>query len=292
MKNLKMVIKMKKTCTLALLLLIASSCAHQAAKPKGALSVDEGPKADVLSSESLWRYPQILRASLKMASHTPYDGLISCYNNNIDEGLKKLQDGLRHERKNPEYWNSLGTCYYLKGDMAKAEYFYQASLETAKGQAHLSSLALNNLGLVYLKLGLIDESISWFEKAIKNNSLTARFNLGLLYAEFGHSDKALTHLEKLHKLNSKDQEIILALGITYLQMGKVDLAIKKLLGLDPSMVKRAEASASLAHAYYLNGQLQKAQEALDSSDSANDERLKIYRQELEDRINLAIQQRG
>ncbi len=273
---------------LAVLALTACSSGQRVKAPM----VAEGPSTDVLSKESLWRYSPPLRAQLKIAGEAPYNGLVACYEGDFKKGQEDLRQALSSGRNDPEYWNSVGTCHYLKGDLDKAEYFYLMAEGTALQRKITFPAAQNNLGLVYLKLGHRDNALEQWEKASRSGALTPTFNLGVMLAEYGHVDRALGLLGKLHRLNSKDPELLLALAMVHLQSGDHKKALGLFEKLPETALERPAAAIGLAHALLLQGKVQEAQKALGRARGDFIQGLDKYRTEIADRIELELDKRG
>ena len=99
------------------------------------------------------------------------------------------------------------------------------------------SFACNNLGVILLRQGKIEESISYFEKAIRDNSddPILENNLGWAKRKTGHYEDALVHLNKALESRSSlssaralvefQAGVHFNLGDTLLQMGRYDEAI-------------------------------------------------------------------
>ncbi len=273
---------------LAVLTLAACSSGQRIKAPM----VAEGPNMDVLSKESLWRYSAPLRAQLKIAGEAPYNGLVACYEGDFKKGQEDLVHSLNQGRNDPEYWNSVGTCHYLKGDLDKAEDFYLMAEGTARQRKSDFPAAQNNLGLVYLKLGHRDNAIEQWEKASRSGALTPSFNLGIMLAEYGHTQRALGLLGKLNKLNPKDPEVLLAMGIVHLQNGDAKTALNYFEKLPAMALERPAAALAMAHALLTLGKVDQAREALGRARGDFAQGLEIYRTEIAERIKIELEKRG
>jgi len=65
--------------------------------------------------------------------------------------------------------------------------------------------AQSNLGICYFDLGLVDEAIVEFKKAIgiKPNHVNAHYNLGIAYGEKGMIKEAFSEMRKAKELGAK-----------------------------------------------------------------------------------------
>ncbi|MDC0239589.1 tetratricopeptide repeat protein, partial [Candidatus Thioglobus sp.] len=120
--------------------------------------------------------------------------------------------------------------------------------------------ALNNLGIVYMELGQLDESVKCYEKsiAIRPNYAEALNNLGLTLKELGQLDEAIKYYEKSIAIKPDYAEALNNLGSVFMELGQLDDAIKnykKALVLKPDY---ANAHNNLGNALKELGQLNAA----------------------------------
>jgi tetratricopeptide (TPR) repeat protein len=131
--------------------------------------------------------------------------------------------------------------------------------ETKKAIEHLKSaisiypeftLALNELGVQYLKLGQVDKAVGVLAAAVKYapDAFSPRLNYGIALLEKREFAAAEVELRKALKINDASRHAHLYLGITLISLQNYDEAEQEL--------KRASTtggdSISLAH-YYLGG---------------------------------------
>jgi protein O-mannosyl-transferase len=117
-----------------------------------------------------------------------------------------------------------------------------------------------NLGLAYLKAGLIQESISYCEKAVMLNpkDMGALMNLGVAYRKKGLFERAISQYETVLRIDPKSFEAHINLGIVYQVQGKLDEAIsefKSALLLNPNS---SQVHVNLGGAYGRKGMLDEA----------------------------------
>ena len=65
---------------------------------------------------------------LKSISETqdPISKIISlCYRREYEDAEKVMDDVYKQYKNHPSYWNQVGTCYYLRGDLRKALLYYK-----------------------------------------------------------------------------------------------------------------------------------------------------------------------
>ncbi|MDD5449982.1 MAG: tetratricopeptide repeat protein [Candidatus Omnitrophica bacterium] len=101
-----------------------------------------------------------------------------------------------------------------------------------------SSLACNNLGMIYRNLGKKEEAISLYKKAITANPgyLEAYLNLGVIYGDSGRYEEAIAMYEKAIELNPNCIDAYYNIGRAYNSLGKYTDAVtqfKKALEINP-----------------------------------------------------------
>jgi tetratricopeptide (TPR) repeat protein len=125
--------------------------------------------------------------------------------------------------------------------------------------------ALNDLGVLYMKLSKLDVAAQMFERAIKIGPRVyyPRLNLAVINTRRAKYEEAVTQLEQLHKENPGHPEIRLALGDALLAMNRLDESEVHLrAALADAKIDRATAG----NAHYRLGMLlnrrQKYEEAI------------------------------
>lgn len=159
----------------------------------------------------------------------PIGGLIQCYQGKFDEGVKSITENYRSYKKNPLYFNALGTCFLLKRHYRKAIVFYNLALKLKENY----SPAINNLGVAYYRTGNLPKAYAAFKQAtnLAKESKTPFYNLGVmfithhLFNEFEIDRSAFTN-EDLFKFGK---------GLYYLQNSEFALSVKAFGGIkDPA----------------------------------------------------------
>jgi len=85
-----------------------------------------------------------------------------------------------------------------------------------------------NLGLLYYKMGLLNETYKELKETLKINPsfIPAIVALSSYYKDRGQVDKAVKLLEQLKKLNVEDQTVNIDLAILYRKIGLLDKSLK------------------------------------------------------------------
>ena len=153
-----------------------------------------------------------------------------CFQRKFGQADVLIESFFSENKKNPEYWNHIGNCYYHKRDYIKAELFFTKSLDINKQYAP----AWNNLGLISLQKKLNQTAVEQFEKALLYDSslILPRYNLAQIFNNWGLGRKSLNVLKPI-----ENQEK----GNPYFE-------------------------SNLAYAYYLNKDYQKAVGIYDNVD--------------------------
>ena len=143
-----------------------------------------------------------------------------CYNEGFEDAFASIDNLYRRYQKHPGYWNQVGNCYLLKGQLRKANLFYKQALKHNKNY----SPAYNNIGNIHIQRKEYEKALAAFKKAydLKKSSLTPAYNLAQIYLNFGVVDKAQRLLLGIENQRSGDPSVLGALATTYLFQGNVD----------------------------------------------------------------------
>ncbi len=101
-----------------------------------------------------------------------------------------------------------------------------------------NDVALNNLGVVFLARGLVDEALSRFQEAVslRPDNAPAQGNLGKAFLQKGNLGEAMTHYHRLLQIEPDNLEAHNILGTAFFQEGKVNEAIaewQRILAIEP-----------------------------------------------------------
>ena len=196
--------KMRTILSFILVSVLSSCATHQ-----GILRVDKGDR-DAFKEESFLRYS---KNRLKELMGTPSSSLALCHLGKEEKGLENLKKDFLKRKDDPDYWNQIGLCYFLKKDYKKAVFYFDLSMKTKKGKVPYLP-ALNNMGVVHLHLGHYQQSLNLFKRVTSYNSklLVPRFNTSQIYLRFHRLAPAKKILEGLYRENKNDLEVIHSLG--------------------------------------------------------------------------------
>ena len=101
-----------------------------------------------------------------------------------------------------------------------------------------NDVALNNLGIVFLARGLVDEALSRFQDAvtIRPDNAPAQGNLGKAFLQKGNLDEAMMHYHRLLQIEPDNLEARNILGTAFFQKGKINEALtewQRILAIEP-----------------------------------------------------------
>jgi tetratricopeptide (TPR) repeat protein len=151
----------------------------------------------------------------------------------------------------------LGTLTWKQcGMYANAESLW---LQTLRRNPNCS-MAHNNLGLVLLQKGKVNEAISHYQEAlqIKPDNAEAHFNLGLSFGKQGRLDEAITQFQQALQIKPGFEPAHYSLGNALLQKGNTGEAItqfQQALQINPD---NADAHYGLATALRQEGKVDEA----------------------------------
>jgi len=117
---------------------------------------------------------------------------------------------------------ALANLAQATGDMAGALAAHQAALKAAPK----SLKALNNLGVVEVEMGKLDDALGHFEAAIAlEDNAASRTNAGNALSLLGRHKEAISHLVRAHELSPASAEILRRLGRALRSDGQNEAAI-------------------------------------------------------------------
>lgn len=228
------------------------------------LSTTGSQSSELLKNETLLRYNSDEIQQIAENDNPLTSALAECHRGNAKNALNKLKNELEENRENFEYWNKVGTCYYLSKNDSKATFFFEHALNISKKTKKKNPYSYNNLGILYLKKRHFAKAKTAFELALKTspNLLTPKYNLSQLYLQFGQIAPAKKILLDLYGEDSKDIDLISSLGVLAIIEKEYDLAIKYFNMIPEDDQKRADIAAHFSLSLYLKGNYYEAREAL------------------------------
>jgi tetratricopeptide (TPR) repeat protein len=229
---------------------------------------------DSLKKESIERAPKNVLNRIENS-----DDLISklaslCYQREDRKASSLMDEMYGRYKKNPAYWNQIGTCYLNSDEHQRAELFYNKALDEKKDYAP----AVNNLGVIYYREQRYQKAMSAFEKAsgINRFSLTPSFNLAQLYLKFGFIDKAADIFKALWRQSNTDTDVVNALATIFLLRNQIDQSLRLYSGLGDSELRKPEYGLNYAVALKMANRTDEAFDVLNDLQSSRAQSLSDY----------------
>ena len=240
-------------------------------------------KKDVLIQESLARVPSKIIRSVA-GEDDPISQIIgNCYKKDFNEAFEIADKYYESYKKNPSYWNQIGTCYLLKNEQKKALIYYN----TARSFNSRFVPAINNIGVIYKQRGEDELALQKFKKAMRLNysANTPRFNQANIYLKYGLHQKACPLLKGLNKEIPGDPDVINGQAMCHLLKGQYNSAVIKFKTLDRDYFEMPYIGINYALALALTGKKSEAQDAISNVETGKLGDLKKYHQMVKNYIS-------
>jgi Flp pilus assembly protein TadD len=142
----------------------------------------------------------------------------------------------------------------LKGNYLSALENYRTALELDKDNVTI----INNIAYIYLRLGLVDESVTYGQQVLQihEENVPALINLGIASATAGDSGAAEDYLARAIKYDPGNQDAMLNLAILYERDGNFDQASRYYEKL--VLLENSSGYLGLARSYEKQGNFNEA----------------------------------
>jgi tetratricopeptide (TPR) repeat protein len=244
---------------------------------------------DLFNDETLLRFNSVAIKQLSESQDIKLSSLAQCHQGESKEGLKKLQGHYAKFKKDPFYWNIVGTCYYLGEQMPKASFYFQHALNLSK-RSKARAYTFNNLGVILLKQRHYDQAFEMFTKSMKINKslVTPKFNLAQLHIQFGQIQEATRLLNELLEKEPEDLDVLTSLAVISMIDEDYKHAIAIYEKFEEEQIKRADIAGYYALSLYKDGQYNRAKEVLEEQNVSTEEAFFRLNRELKEKIKVAI----
>ena len=233
---------------------------------------------DVLSMESMDRFSRSRLREFKKNNDPLARATAWCHLGEYEKGFEILDREYRTYKKNPAYWNQVGSCYLHSGDIPKAKLYYNKSRELNKNYAP----PINNLGVIYERKGMIQEALDAFKKAsrLSKNLRTPKFNMARLYLKYGMAGKARPLFEQLYRKNDADPDVVSGLATCRLMENKISAAVRLYESMDEEDTKNPMVSLNYSLALKMKGDIKQAKSVMDKMNSIKSMELRKYKEKV------------
>ncbi|MBF0205821.1 MAG: tetratricopeptide repeat protein [Oligoflexia bacterium] len=215
-----------------------------------------------------------------------------CRQKKFDLALAQLKENYYRFKDNPEYWTTMGSCYYLQDNLSLAKIYYNKALLLNPNYLPV----VNNLGILLLRQEKDQKAMMVWERILNSkysdvslisaNTMlelrTLKLNLAKLYMKYFFVDKALALLLELQTKFPSDVQVVGDLASAYLLKNMGDKAIALYQKIDELVVLKPEMALNYVWALKMNGRLEEAKkifERIEKIDELKDVGLERYYQE-------------
>ncbi|HXV65408.1 MAG TPA: tetratricopeptide repeat protein [Vicinamibacteria bacterium] len=184
----------------------------------------------------------------------------------FEEAERAFRHVLELDPDSAKAYYNLGATYGNQGRLDEAVICYERSLELAP-QAPEAVLAHNNLGVIHLNRGEVEQAAERFAMAVKASPfhLESRYNLALIYLDESKVDEAISLLENAARIQPNHELVTLRLGLAYLRKGRNEDAFKSFLLVRRLYPQNWNALLGLALLHLGAGQEEQARASLDEA---------------------------
>lgn len=184
-----------------------------------------------------------------------FKGLNYVLNEQPDKAIEIFVRMLEVDSETIETHLALGSLFRRRGEVDRAIRIHQNLIARPTLDGDYRAQALLELGLDYMKLGILDRAEGLFSELIASDRLTRQAYTHLLdiYQQERDWDKAITTARKLETISAQDMHPVVAQF--YCELGAIDLAnnndrkaeqnIKRALNLDPRCVRASLMEADM-----------------------------------------------
>ena len=201
---------------------------------------------NLLSSESIYRLDGDDISDSDLGGIPLSDIISLCYQRQYDRAFRLIDGYYASYKKHANYWNQVGSCYFLQNDFRKAILFYNQALDLNKRYAP----PLNNLWVMFIRQKKYQQAMEYLKRAAKYSprSRTPIFNLAHLYLQFGLVDRAKRLFGVLNNKYANDTDVLSGLGSSHLMSGEVNSALEYFKQIDDKYLWRPDISLNYAMA--------------------------------------------
>lgn len=221
---------------------------------------------DILTDENQREnYDQELSEFLELVNEQYEEAVYDLENRDLDSSVEKLNWCLNQNPGEPDYYETMGLVYRLKGDLKNSLRFYKLGLETGqrKGFFHryigdIYSLmhedekseenyllaaeefkellkvdpknanAMEQLGDIYHKMKFFEEALDTYQQLLKRYPYNAAFHreAGSIMSEIDMLGEAESHLIEALRIKPSNAPSLMELGLVYFKKRLLGMAVQ------------------------------------------------------------------
>jgi tetratricopeptide (TPR) repeat protein len=227
-----------------------------------------------LQDETLDRYSAEELKNLDTSADPLMEISIRCLKKDFDNAFIVASKVFNRYQKVPIYWNQIANCHLNKGSPRKALLFYNKALEVSPGYVP----ALNNIGVLYTRQGEDQKALIAFQRANKQSrfSKTPRYNLAKLYLSYGLTESAIPLFIGLLNEAPSDVDILNSVASAYVLSSNYQRAQEYFDRIPAGYYKNAEVGLNLVITLKKLGKAKEAADLYSDIDVPNHKALKEY----------------
>lgn len=221
---------------------------------------------DTLADETYLRWGDERLAKHANQKHK----VVKCHQGEVKDTLNHFRTHFTSKETDEYYWLHLGNCYFLNDSWVKAEFYFRLFLDENKTQA-MQSVALNNLGLIYLKYEQWEKAKTYLTQSsqLAPRFKVPKFNLAQLYLQFGHHDKAIEILNSSAFNGHRDIDVYFSLANAHLFKGDIEKSKQYFSLIPKENFSREDIAATYALFLMKLGYNKEAFSIMDRRDRSN-----------------------
>lgn len=227
-----------------------------------------------LQDETIDRYSAQELAQMTESADPLMEIALRCSKNDFKNAFAVASRVFNRYQKVAIYWNLVANCHLNEGSQRKALLFYNKALEV---QSNFIP-ALNNIGVMYSRMGQDQKALVAFEKAHKMSKFakTPRYNLAKLYLTYGLADLALPIFQGLASDAAGDIDLLNAIAAAHFLKGDYQSALANYKKIPQDQWGKAEIGLNLALTLKKLNQKDQAMQVFELVDKPKSSNLKRY----------------
>lgn len=197
-----------------------------------------------LADETIDRYSPEELSTLSDSKDPLLDISLNCARGDFKAAFTTASKSFDKYQKIATYWNLIANCHLNQGAHRKALLFYNKALEVKPNYVP----ALNNIGVMYSRMGQDQKALVAFERANKESKFTKtpRYNLAKLYLSYGLADLAYPIFQSLSLASEQDVDLINAVAACQFLTSDYNAALATFERIPRALWSRPEIGLNIA----------------------------------------------